>query len=190
MPDSLWAWLKSPISGIYKVQCDYCLFWYTLFLGHVLMQQAVLSCGDQALWRIWYLEKKICNFFWVRAPGFQAQAGLQQVQDQFSAGIKFLGLKTTLNGKPDLKNWFLRSDLLCEVVFRPKMWIPTENLYLTMVKSRLSLKTMLDLHLTLIQKKFQFFFSENPIWHNAWSPRDRTACCVNTCRRKGCIKKQ
>ena len=37
-----------------------------------------------------------------------------------SAGIQPFGLKTTSHGKPDLKNSFSRSDLPCEVVFRPK----------------------------------------------------------------------
>ena len=34
--------------------------------------------------------------------------------------IQFFGQKTTSQGKSDLKNSFLRSNLPCEVVFRPK----------------------------------------------------------------------
>ena len=37
-----------------------------------------------------------------------------------SAGIQLFGLKTTSNGKSDLKNEFLKSGLPCEMVFRPK----------------------------------------------------------------------
>ena len=37
-----------------------------------------------------------------------------------SAGIQFVGLKTTSHGKSDLKIHILRSDLPCEVSFRPK----------------------------------------------------------------------
>ena len=49
-----------------------------------------------------------------------------------------------------------RSDLPCEVVFRPKSWIPTENMDLNLLKTGLSLKTRLGLYLaqTLNQKKF------------------------------------
>ena len=34
-------------------------------------------------------------------------------------------------------------------------------------------------------KKFQIFFSKYQIRHNTRSPRERTACCVNICPRKG-----
>ena len=80
----------------------------------------------------------------------------------FSAGIQLFGLKTTLHGKSDLKNSFLRSDLPCEVVFRPKSWIPMENMNLNLLQSGLRLKTRLSLYLTLTltQKKFQLFLKK------------------------------
>ena len=43
---------------------------------------------------------------------------------KFSGGIQLYGMKTTLHGKPDLKNLFLRSDLRCggfRVKFRVKV---------------------------------------------------------------------
>ena len=59
----------------------------TPFLRHMLTQQAVLSRGDWALWRIWFFEKKILIFLFCQGQsqvqaqaGFQAQPCFQQVQ--------------------------------------------------------------------------------------------------------------
>ena len=72
-----------------------------------------------------FLKKNLIIFFRVRV---RARDKLSLVfrlslvcgKFTFSAGIQLFGLKTTSYGKPDLKNSFLRSDLPCEVVFRPK----------------------------------------------------------------------
>ena len=136
-------YLTQVSSCIYRVSRGYCPFWDTPFLGHMSAQQAVLSRGDRALWRIWYFEKKFWHFFWFRVWArykssmvFRLSLVLSMVK--FSAGIQLFGLKTTSHGKPDLKNEFSRSDLPCEVVFRPKSWIPIGNMNLTMLKTRLS----------------------------------------------------
>ena len=85
------------------------------------------------------------------------------VKFMLSTGIQLFGLKTTSQGKSDLKIWIFGLDLSCEVVFRPKNWITAENLNLTMLKTRLSLKTKLGLYLvlTLTRKKIlKFFFQK------------------------------
>ena len=53
-------------------------------------------------------------------PGFQGQPVDSKFKLKFFAGIQLFGLKTTSHGKPDLKNSFLRSDLPCQGIFRPK----------------------------------------------------------------------
>ena len=60
---------------------------------------------------------------------------------KFVTSIQLLGLKTTSHGKPDLKNWFLRSDLPYEVVFWPKKWILVANLNFNLLQTAISLKT-------------------------------------------------
>ena len=67
----------------------------------------------------------------------------------FSVGIQLFGLKSTSYGKSDLKNELLWSGLPCEVVFRPKSRMPTENMKLTMLKTRQRLKTRIGLYLAL-----------------------------------------
>ena len=52
------SWL-SPLYRVYHELCD---IWYTPFLGHILTQQAVLSCGDRAL-RLDFLKKNLQFFF-------------------------------------------------------------------------------------------------------------------------------
>ena len=51
---------------IYRVSRNKWIKWDTPFLGHLLTQQAVLLRGDRVLRRIWFFEKKFCNFFLVR----------------------------------------------------------------------------------------------------------------------------
>ena len=100
-----------------------------------------------------------------------------------SAGIQPFGLKTTSHGKPDLKNSFSRSDLPCKVVFRPKSWIPAENVNL--LQPRLSLKTKLSLYLVQTMTKKNFYKKIK------WPLHERKACCVNICPKKGgCLKRQ
>ena len=93
----------------------------------MLTDLALLLCGDRALCRILFFEKKFQNFplgqgqDQVQAqPGFQAQPCFQQVQIHVIHGYSLFGLKTTSHGKSDIKYEFLRSDLPCEVVFRTK----------------------------------------------------------------------
>ena len=164
----------------------------------MLTQQAVLSRGDRALLRIWFFDKKISKFFSGQGqdqiqtqPGFQAQPCFQQVQDHVIHGYSLFGLKTTSQGKSDIKYEFLRSDFPCEVVFRPKNWITTDNmnLNLTLLKPNWAWKPCWTcyLALTLTRKNFKFFFFKNQIRYYARSPRERTACCVNICPKKeGC----
>ena len=79
------------------------------------------SCGFDIL------KEKIENFFGSGSgPGykssmvFRLNLVLSMVKFKFSVCIQIFGLKTTSHGKPDLISSFLRSDLPCEVVFRPK----------------------------------------------------------------------
>ena len=74
-----------------------------------------------------FLEKNIEIFSLVRVwarykPSlvFRLSLVLSMVKFMLPMGIQLFGLKTTLHGKSDLKNSFLRSGLPCEVVFRPK----------------------------------------------------------------------
>ena len=75
-----------------------------------------------------FLKKKFQNFFRVRVRArnkpslvFRLSLVLSMVKFKFSADIQLFGLKATSYGKPDLKNEFFRSDLPCEVVFRPRI---------------------------------------------------------------------
>ena len=91
-------------------------------------QQAVLSRAEQAYLRIKFFEKKFKIILLIRVRGryksslvFSLSPICNKFKFKLSVGIKLFGLKTTSHGKPNLKNSFLKSDLPCEVVFRPKV---------------------------------------------------------------------
>ena len=74
-----------------------------------------------------FLEKNFKIFYLVRVRArykpslvFRLNLVLSMVKFKLSAGIQLFGLKTTSDGKSDLKNELFRSGLPCEVVFRPK----------------------------------------------------------------------
>ena len=107
----------------------------------MLTQQAVLSRGDRVLWRIWYFEKKFEIFYFVRVKAryklslvFRVSTFCSMFKFMLSVGIQLFGLKTISHGNPDFKNSFLRSDFPCEVVFRPKSWIPADNINSNLLK--------------------------------------------------------
>ena len=119
---------------IYRVCHELCVFWHTPFLGHMLMNQAVLLRAEQGRWWIWFFEKKLWNFFLVRVRTryklslvFRLSPVCSKFKLKFFVGIQLFGLKTTSPGKPDLKNSFLRPDLPCEVVFRPESVMPAKT---------------------------------------------------------------
>ena len=116
------------------------------------------QCG-----RFDFLKKNFKIFYLVRVRArykpslvFRLSPVFSKFRFMFSVGIQLFGLKTTSHGKSDLKNHILKSHLPCDMVFRPKSWIPEENLNLNLLKTGLSLKTRLGLYLaqTLNQKKF------------------------------------
>ena len=74
-----------------------------------------------------FLKKKFEIFYLVRVRAryktslvFRLSLVLSMIKFMLSAGFQRFGLKTTSHGKSDLKIHILRSDLPCEVVFRPK----------------------------------------------------------------------
>ena len=80
------------------------------------------QCG-----RFDFLKKKFEIFDFVRVRAryklslvFRLSLVLSKFKFMLSAGIQLFGLKTTSQGKSDLKIHILRSDLPCEVVFRAK----------------------------------------------------------------------
>ena len=78
---------------------------------------------DEGL-RFYFFGKKFEFFLVMARPRYRLtlvfRLNLVYGKFTFSAGIQLFGLKTTSHGKPNLKNSFLKSDLPCEVVFRPK----------------------------------------------------------------------
>ena len=87
-----------------------------------------------------------------------------------------------------LKNLFFRSGLSFEVVFRPKSWIPVENLNLYLLQTYLSLKTRPGLVLGLTMTKtihFNFFkkikSANMPIRHVKGQPDSSTNVRKNGC---------
>ena len=85
-------------SPTYRVCHDQCQKWHAPFLGHTLVQEAVLSRGDRALRQIWFFEKKNWKFYFSQGqlqaqPGFQAQPSLQPVQVHVDHGYWTFWLK-------------------------------------------------------------------------------------------------
>ena len=76
------------------------------------MQQAVLSRGDEAYWCIWFLKNNFEIFYFVRVRAryklrlvFRLSTFCSKFKFMLSAGIQLFGLKTTSQGKPDLKKF-------------------------------------------------------------------------------------
>ena len=145
-----------------------------------------------------FLKKNLKFFFWFRVWArynsgmvFRLSLVCSKFKFMFSAGIQFFGLKTTSHGKPDLKNWFLRSDLPCEVVFRPKSWIPAENMNLNLLQTRLSLKTRLDLYLalSLTKKILNFFFKKSNATVCTITTWKDSLLCQHKSEKRVCLKK-
>ena len=99
-----------------------------------------------------FLKKSFEIFHFVRVRAryklrlvFRLSPVFSKFKLMLSAGIQLFVLKTTSHGKSGLKNSHLMSDLPCEVAFRPKSWIPADNMSLNLLKTGLSLKTSLCL---------------------------------------------
>ena len=99
-------------------------------------------------------------FFWSGSrPGISSTLFSGSTRFAASSSSSSLQLIIFLAWKPlhmvhmTLKNTFLRSDSPCEVLFRSKSLIPTENLNLKLLQTRLSLKTRLSLLLDLTMSK-------------------------------------
>ena len=80
------------------------------------------QCG-----RFGFLKKKFKIVHFVRVWAtfklslvFRLSPVCSKLKQKFFMDIQLFGLKTTSHGKFDLKNEFLRSDIPCAVVFRPK----------------------------------------------------------------------
>ena len=137
------------------------------------MQQGVLSRGVRHWGGFGFLKKKFEISLLVRVwarykPSlvFRLSPVCSKFKFVLSTGIQLIDRKTTSHSKSDLKIWIFRSDLLSEVVFRPKSWIPVDNTNLNLLQTGLSLKTRLDLYLALSLSKrkiFDFFFKKSNV---------------------------
>ena len=177
----------------YRVSRDSCIFWDSPFLGHMLTQQAVLLVNGHG-GGFDFLKKNFEIFYLVRVRARYKLSLVNRLSPVcskfkfiFSVGTQLFGLKTTSHGKSDLKNSYLMSDLPCEVVFRPKSEYPWITWTWTCWKQGWAWKPAwaCTWPWPWQNKKIQNFFSKNQIRHNAKSPCERTACCVNVCPKKG-----
>ena len=106
------------------------------------MNRAAHLRAEQAMDQVRFLGKKFEIFYFVRDRARSKPSLVirlitvcSKFKFMFSAGIQVFGLKTTSHGKSDLKTHILRSDLPCEVVFRPRSFIPSENMNLNLLQT-------------------------------------------------------
>ena len=165
----------------------------------MLTQQAVLLRGEWALWRIWFFEKKFLIYFWIRVRTrcklslvFRLSPVCSKLKFMFFTDIHLFGLKTTSHGKSDLENDFLGQVYHVKWFSGQKVEYPRITWTWTCCKLGWAWKPgwACTWPWPWQNTKFQIFFSKNQPCHIACSARERTACCINTCPRKGVYQKR
>ena len=154
--------LSHPFSTLYyRVSHNLCNIWDTPFLGHILINQAALLRAEQAMGYVWFFQKKFWKFwFWSWSgsgkspPWFSGSAWFAaSSSSSWSSPLVFNILAWKPLHMVKMKKIFFEVRFTMGSGFQAKSWIPTENMNLNLLQTRLSLKTKLSFYLALLFPK-------------------------------------